>query len=97
MEAMALIVDNEVSEKPKFNRVHNWAQIWDKCDQSTTSQPIYLTYILILLSHLRLRLPGGFCSSGFPTKIFYAFLTFPMCVICPVHFIPLIWGPENIY
>jgi len=51
--------------------------------------PLSLTYIVILFSHLRLGLPSSLFSSGFQTKILYAFLTFPIRAICPVHLILL--------
>jgi hypothetical protein len=39
--------------------------------------PIYWIYILILLSHLHLDLPGGLFHSGFPTK--------PVCTAAPIR------------
>jgi hypothetical protein len=42
--------------------------------------PISLRSILLLFTHLRLRLPSGLFPSGFPTKIPYAFLFAP-CVL----------------
>jgi hypothetical protein len=35
--------------------------------------PSYLRSILVLFTHLRLGLPSGLFSSGFPTNILYAF------------------------
>jgi hypothetical protein len=51
--------------------------------------PIYtilsLRSILILSTHLRLRLPSGLFPSGFPTDILYAFFFAPIRATCPVH------------
>jgi len=41
--------------------------------------------ILILYSPLRLVIPSGLFPSGFPAKILYEFLTYPMHATCPVH------------
>jgi hypothetical protein len=48
-----------------------------------------LTSTVILFPHLRLGLTSGTFPSDFPTKILYAFLTFPMHATFPVHLIPL--------
>jgi hypothetical protein len=48
--------------------------------------PDYLRSILILSTHLRLRLPSGPFPSGFPTNILYAFLFPHSCYMpCPSH------------
>ena len=40
----------------------------------------------MLSSHLRLGLPSGFFPSGFPIKILYALLLFPIPATCRTHF-----------
>jgi hypothetical protein len=45
--------------------------------QPTSSQPIYVKFVLILSSHLHLSLWNFRFSSCFPIKIMYAFLTCP--------------------
>jgi hypothetical protein len=42
-----------------------------------------------LSTHLRLGLPSGLFSSGFPTNILFAFLYLPFCATCPAHLILL--------
>jgi hypothetical protein len=44
---------------------------------------------LILSSHLHLGLPSGLFPSGFPTKILYTPLLYPVSAICPAHLILL--------
>jgi hypothetical protein len=39
--------------------------------------------------HLRYGLPTGLFPAGFLSNILYAFLFFPICVICPGHLILL--------
>jgi hypothetical protein len=46
---------------------------WARSIQSTLSHRIYLRSILVLSSHLRLRLSNGHFSSAFPTKSPYEF------------------------
>jgi hypothetical protein len=40
--------------------------------------PSYLTFFIILSTHLRLVLPSGHFPSGMPTNILYAFLFSPI-------------------
>jgi hypothetical protein len=53
--------------------------------QFTTSHSIALRSIWILSYHPRRGLPSGLFLSGFPAKIFYAFLISPMRATCPTH------------
>jgi hypothetical protein len=39
--------------------------------------------------NLRVGLPSGLFTSGFPTKISYGFLTSLMCTTCPAHLVLL--------
>jgi len=50
---------------------------WARCTQSTLSHFISLWFILISF-HLQLHLPSGLFPSGFPTKILYTFLIYPV-------------------
>jgi hypothetical protein len=40
---------------------------------------------ILILSYLLLSFPSGLFPSGFPTKMFYAFLIFPMRATCLAH------------
>ncbi|PNF20029.1 hypothetical protein B7P43_G05941, partial [Cryptotermes secundus] len=53
------------------------------------SNPISLTSILILSTHLRLGLPSGLFPSGFPTNFLYAFLFATIRATRPAHLILL--------
>jgi len=55
----------------------------------TTSQLISLRSSLILSSYLHLGLPRGLFSSGFPSKILYAFFISPMRAASPAPLILL--------
>jgi len=57
--------------------------------QSTYLHTISLRSILILSSHLCLRLPSSPLRSGFTIKILYIFLISPMHATCPAHLILL--------
>ena len=62
-------------------------------DQSSpwTPTPIPTSWksILILFSHLCLRLPSGLFPLGFPIKTLYSPLISPICATCPTHLILL--------
>jgi len=60
--------------------------------QSTLLNTIYLRSILILSSHIRLRLPSRLFASGFFTRNLYAFLCTPY-----VPHAPPIISPSSIF
>jgi len=62
---------------------------WASSIQSTSPHPTSLTSTLILSPHLRLGLPSGLFTSGFPTKILYTTLLFPTRATCPAYLILL--------
>ena len=47
----------------------------------------FRTMVIKFHFNLHLYLPGGLFLSGFPTRILYAFLFYPVHATCPVHFI----------
>jgi hypothetical protein len=71
-----------------FTRALHWSLSWARSIQSIPPSS-YLWSILLLSSHVRLRLPSGLFPSGYPTKILYALLYSPLHAICPAHVILL--------
>jgi hypothetical protein len=61
--------------------------LYPESDQSIPYHPICLRSILTLSTHLRLGLPSGLFSSGFPKNILCAVLFSPSRVTCPAHLI----------
>jgi hypothetical protein len=55
--------------------------------QFACSHVISLRPVSLLFSHVRLYLPNGAFSSGFPTKILYAFLITPVSATCLTHLV----------
>jgi hypothetical protein len=74
-----------------FTRTRRISLSWARWGQSIPSQPVYLRFIVILSSYLRLGLPSGLFPSGFPTRILYAFLISPSRATCPAHVILLVF------
>jgi len=62
---------------------------WASSIQSTHPDSTSRRSILILSSHLRLCLPCGLLPIGFPTKILYTSLPYPISSTCPAHLILL--------
>jgi hypothetical protein len=65
--------------------------------QARRIQSIPTNLILILFFYLCLGLPSCLLPSGFPTKILYVFLIFPIHIICPTHLILLNLVPQLIF
>ena len=54
-----------------------------------TSNALYLRSILILPYNLCIGLPNALFPSGFPTKITYSLLSYPIRATCPFLFVDL--------
>ena len=59
--------------------------VLSQIDRVHASHPTSLRSILILSSHLRLRLPSGLLPSGFPSKTLYAPVLSSMRATCPTQ------------
>ena len=69
--------------------VRHLSLTWASPIQSRYPHPTSWRSILILSTHLRLGLPSGLFSSGFPTKTLYNPLSSPIRATCPAHLILL--------
>jgi len=79
-----------------FTSARHLSLSWATSIQSIPPHATSWRSILILSSHLRLVLPSGFFSSGFPTKTPYTHLP-PVRTICPAHLILLDFITRTIF
>ena len=63
--------------------LHHLSVSWANPIQSTHPHPTSWRCNLILSTHLRLGLPSGLFTSGFPTKTLYSHLSSPIRATCP--------------
>jgi hypothetical protein len=68
-----------------FTSARHVSLIWPRIIQSIPPHPTSWRSILILSPHLSLGLPSGIFPSGFPTKILYTPLLYPIRATCPSH------------
>jgi hypothetical protein len=61
----------------------------ESCESNPHHPILYLRYILVLSTHLRLGIPRGFFPFGVPTNVLYAFLFSPIRATCLAHLILL--------
>jgi hypothetical protein len=78
-----LIVDQLVIRfRSVFTRSRSLYLFWNKLIQSALTQSISLRSILMLFSHLELRLPSGLLPSAFPTEMQSNILTLYVRTAC---------------
>ena len=75
-------------------RIHKCPPHVPEPDQSMPPHPTYWRSVLILSPHLRLGLPSGLFSSGFPTKTLCTPLSPVVLHAPPISFLSL-WSPKQ--